>query len=307
MDQIEIGKFIASCRKEQGMTQTILAEKLGISDWAVSKWETGKSMPDSGIMLELCELLKINVNELLSGERIMAESYDERAEENLLAMRREVEEKNRQMLNVEYLIGTPAMIVGLVVCFIASFVEMPIWSRIVLNAFAVVMISAVAFIAVGIEQKAGYYECQKCRHRHVPTYRQTILARHRGWARYMKCPECGKYSWQKKFSSKEDDECSDMTEYSHVGAASFIWLIIGTVIWIVVPVAIAFIWKIKKKEPVTSILIDGAAFFADTWKADPERAGVSDSDGDSGSCRQSLLKCESGFAGVCSRSFSGIV
>ena len=54
MDQIKIGKFIASCRKEQGMTQAVLAEKLGISDRAVSKWETGKSMPDSGIMLELC-------------------------------------------------------------------------------------------------------------------------------------------------------------------------------------------------------------------------------------------------------------
>lgn len=98
MDQIKIGKFIASCRKEQGMTQASLAENLGISDRAVSKWETGKSMPDSGIMLELCDLLKINVNELLSGERIMAEAYDKRAEENLLAMRREVEEKNRQML-----------------------------------------------------------------------------------------------------------------------------------------------------------------------------------------------------------------
>ena len=97
MDQIKIGKFIASCRKEQGMTQAVLAEKLGISDRAISKWETGKSMPDSGIMWELCELLKINVNELLSGERIMAEAYDKRAEENLLAMRREVEEKNRQI------------------------------------------------------------------------------------------------------------------------------------------------------------------------------------------------------------------
>ncbi|MDY6356798.1 MAG: helix-turn-helix transcriptional regulator, partial [Catonella sp.] len=68
MDQIKIGKFIAFCRKEQGMTQAVLAEKLGISDRAISKWETGKSMPDSGIMLDLCELLKINVNELLSGE-----------------------------------------------------------------------------------------------------------------------------------------------------------------------------------------------------------------------------------------------
>ena len=107
MDQIKIGKFIASCRKEQGMTQAVLAEQLGISDRAVSKWETGKSIPDSGIMLELCELLKINVNELLSGERIMAEAYDKRAEENLLAMRREVEEKNRQMLRTEYWLCVP--------------------------------------------------------------------------------------------------------------------------------------------------------------------------------------------------------
>ena len=58
-DQVKIGKFIAACRKDAGFTQAVLAEKLGISDRAVSKWENGKSMPDSGIMLELCELLKL--------------------------------------------------------------------------------------------------------------------------------------------------------------------------------------------------------------------------------------------------------
>ena len=204
MDQTKIGKFIASCRKEQGMTQAVLAEKLGISDRAVSKWETGKSLPDSGIMLELCDLLKINVNELLSGEKIMAESYDKRAEENLLAMRREVEEKNRQMLKAEYWIVFPSVIAALIMVFVASFVEMPVWLRIALIAFALVMIFTVAFIAVGIEQKAGYYECQNCRHRYVPTYWQTNLAPHTGRTRYMKCPECGKRSWQKKMLTKEN-------------------------------------------------------------------------------------------------------
>ena len=204
MDQIKIGKFIATCRKEQGMTQANLAEKLGISDRAVSKWETGKSMPDSGIMLELCEFLKINVNELLSGEKIMVEAYDKRAEENLVAMKKEIEEKNRQLLNTEYLIGFPATVAGLVMCAVASYVEMPVWLRIVLIVFALVMIMAVAFIAVGIEQKAGYYECQNCHHRYVPTYWQTNLAMHMGRTRYMKCPECGKKSWQKKVLTKED-------------------------------------------------------------------------------------------------------
>ena len=151
MDQIKIGKFIAACRKEQGMTQAALAEKLGISDRAVSKWETGKSMPDSGIMLELCSFLGINVNELLSGEKIMTEVYDKRAEENLLEMRRQVEEKNRQLLRTEYLIVIPVVAMGLVLILVAGLVEMSSVWRGTLIFFAVAMIVVFAFIAVGIE------------------------------------------------------------------------------------------------------------------------------------------------------------
>ena len=205
MDQIKIGKFISSCRKEQGMTQAALAEKLGISDRAVSKWETGKSMPDSGIMLELCELLGINVNELLSGERIMTEVYDKRAEENLLEMRRQIEEKNRQLLRTEYLIVIPAVVLGLVLILVTSFIEIPSVWRGTLIFFAVAMIVVFAFIAVGIEQKAGYYECQKCHDKHVPTFWQTNLAPHIGRTRYMKCPVCGKWSYQKKVLTKGDE------------------------------------------------------------------------------------------------------
>ena len=203
MDQIKIGKFIASCRKEEGMTQAELAEKLGISDRAVSKWETGKSMPDSGIMLELCGFLKINVNELLSGERIMAEFYSKQVEENLLAMRREVEERDRRALKLEYWMGFSAVLSGSVLILLASFLVMPFWLRMVLSAFALMMILLVSFIAVGIEQKAGYYECGCCHHRYVPSYRQVILSMHRGRTRYMKCPVCGKRSWQKKVLGEE--------------------------------------------------------------------------------------------------------
>ena len=203
MDQIKIGKFIASCRKEEGMTQAELAEKLGISDRAVSKWETGKSMPDSGIMLELCGFLKINVNELLSGERIMAEFYNKQLEDNLLAMKREVEERDRRALKLEYWLGFSAVLSGSVLILLASFLVMPFWLRMVLSAFALMMILLVSFIAVGIEQKAGYYECGCCHHRYVPSYRQVILSMHKGRARYMKCPVCGKRSWQKKVLGEE--------------------------------------------------------------------------------------------------------
>ena len=134
----------------------------------------------------------------------MAEFYDKRAEENLLAMKREMEEKNGQLLRAEYWIVFPAVLAGFALVFVACFVSMPMWLRVVLLTFVLVMIFAVAFIAVGIEQKAGYYACQKCGHRYVPTYWQTNLAPHTGRTRYMKCPKCGKRSWQRKVLAKED-------------------------------------------------------------------------------------------------------
>ena len=88
MDQEKIGKFIAECRKNKNMTQADLAEKLNITDRAISKWETGKGMPDSSIMLELCERLDISVNELLSGKTINADDYNKKAENNLLEFKK---------------------------------------------------------------------------------------------------------------------------------------------------------------------------------------------------------------------------
>ena len=77
MDQVKIGRFIAECRKKNNLTQMQLAEKLNITDRAISKWENGKAMPDSSIMLDLCSELKISVNELLSGEMVEMKNYDE--------------------------------------------------------------------------------------------------------------------------------------------------------------------------------------------------------------------------------------
>lgn len=83
MNQIKIGAFISDCRKAKGWTQSQLAEKLGITDKAVSKWETGRSMPDLSLFTPLCELLEITLNELLAGEYISEESLKEKSEEVL--------------------------------------------------------------------------------------------------------------------------------------------------------------------------------------------------------------------------------
>ena len=98
MNQIKIGKFIAECRKRNNLTQMQLAQKLNITDRAISKWENGKAMPDSSIMLDLCKELKISVNELLSGEMIDMNNYDKKAEENLLKLNESNEKKKKIIL-----------------------------------------------------------------------------------------------------------------------------------------------------------------------------------------------------------------
>ena len=129
MDQIKIGKFIAECRKKNNLTQMQLAEKLNITDRAISKWENGKGMPDSSIMLDLCNELKISVNELLSGEVIKMNTYNEKLEQNLIDMVKQKEESDKRLLTMEIAIGALISIVFFALIFIASFVKMEDWLR----------------------------------------------------------------------------------------------------------------------------------------------------------------------------------
>ena len=127
MDQVRIGKFIAKCRKESGLTQMQLAEMLNITDRAVSKWETGKAMPDSSIMLELCGILNITVNDLLSGEVITMDDYKVNSEKLLLEMAKQKQEADKKLLALEILIGVLSMIVLLGACAVAAYVPMANW------------------------------------------------------------------------------------------------------------------------------------------------------------------------------------
>ena len=203
MDQLKTGKFIAECRKKVGLTQAQLAEKLNVTDRAVSKWETGRSMPDSSIMLELCAILKINVNELLSGEVIEMENYNEKMEQNLLEVVKQKEENDKRLLALEWVIGILSVIVLFVPIFVGAFVPMEDWLRLVVVFSGFIPGLVGLFIALRIEQVAGYYECKHCGHKHVPTYKEVAKAMHMGRTRYMKCPNCGQWSWQKKVVSKE--------------------------------------------------------------------------------------------------------
>ncbi len=205
MNQVKIGKFIAECRKKQNFTQMQLAEKLGITDRAISKWETGKSLPDSAIMLELCSLLEITVNDLLSGEVVVMEDYSKEMENKLIEMVREKEESDRRLLSLEIFIGVLFSVVMFALIMVASLVQMADWLRVFLILIGFIpFVVAVPFM-IKIEQIAGYYECAKCGHKYVPTYSSVLWAMHMGRTRYMKCPKCHLKSWQKKVLSKEKE------------------------------------------------------------------------------------------------------
>ena len=197
MDQIKIGKFIAECRKKNNLTQMQLAEKLNITDRAISKWENGKAMPDSSIMLDLCNELKISVNELLSGEMIEMKEYNKKTEELLLKMTQEKENNDKELLNMEIFIGILVSIILISCVFVASFVNMPNWLKIGLIIIGLIpFIIGVAY-AIKIEQVAGYYECQNCHYKYVPKYKDVLLALHIGRNRKMKC-QCGNINYHKK-------------------------------------------------------------------------------------------------------------
>jgi len=203
MDQVKIGKFIAERRKQVGLTQMQLAEKLNITDRAVSKWENGRSMPDSSIMLELCGMLGITVNDLLNGEVITMEDYNKKSEQILLEMARQKEEMDKKYLALEIVIGV-ASVIGFLSCIcIAALAPIEEWLRYVMIAVAFVPFLICMFAAIRIEQTAGYYECAVCHHKHVPTYNSVLWAMHFGRTRYMKCPKCHKRSWQRKVISKD--------------------------------------------------------------------------------------------------------
>ena len=203
MDQIKIGKFIKECRNKNNLTQNELAEKLGITDRAVSKWENGRAMPDSSLMLDLCKELKITVNDLLSGEVVSVNNYNENSEKIILEMVKEKEKNDKLLLRCEILMGVVCISIMLALTAVASLVTMEESLRILLILIGLVPLLIATPFMLKIEQIAGYYECKECGHKYVPTYKAVNIAMHFGRTRYMKCPKCHKRSWQKKVVSKD--------------------------------------------------------------------------------------------------------
>ena len=204
MDQIVIGKFIASERKRKGYTQRQLADFLEISDKTISKWERGNGFPDVSLLLPLCNELDITVNELLCGERVSEEDYQKKAEENMMSMIKEREENKKKVIltTITGLIATVAFItLILVVCVYTEVMALPV--KIVLICIACGIFVPGLIVAMEGDRTVGYYKCKACGELFIPTFGEYTLGMHILTTRYLRCPKCGKATWCKKVLSKD--------------------------------------------------------------------------------------------------------
>ena len=202
MNQIKIGKFIAECRKNKGLTQKQLADKLNITDRAVSKWETGRSLPDVMIMLDLCGELDISVNDLLNGEVITMENNKQKNEQLLLDMAKDLERKNKTIWTSMWVIMIVSMIALFAGFLIAKFlIPEGVWQLVVILGICIVFLIP-CFYALKLEVSVGAYKCKNCGYEIVPTYSEVLWAMHRGFTRHLRCPKCNKRTWCKKVIKK---------------------------------------------------------------------------------------------------------
>lgn len=116
MNQEKIGKFILECRKNKKLTQSELAEKLGVTDKSISNWENGRNMPDLSLFKPLCDILEISINDLISGEKVRKDKYQEKFEENIISTIDYTTKKINEKNNV---IGIVCIIFGLILAVTA--------------------------------------------------------------------------------------------------------------------------------------------------------------------------------------------
>ena len=201
MDYKKIGAFIATERKSKKLTQAKLAEKIFVSEKTVSKWENGNGIPDTNSLLKLCEVFDVSLNELLSGERGVAENKSQN-DKLLLDMAKEIEQKNKIIWTSMWVImitSITALLAGITIS--AFLIPEGVWQLVIILALCVVFLIP-CFYALKLEVSVGVYKCKKCGQEIVPTYSQALMAMHMGTTRYLKCPNCKKHSWCKKVLKK---------------------------------------------------------------------------------------------------------
>lgn len=190
MEPTRISRFIAERRKALGLTQRQLAEQLSVSDKAVSKWETGRGLPDVLLMPPLCAALGITVNDLLSGERVGEGDYRKKAEENMMELMRENAE-NRQRLLQSIACGGVTVVAVCALVALAAFLPLPTLARVALLLLAMATAVVGIWAAATLDARAGWFECPHCKELFAPAMADYVKGRHTFTRRRLTCPHCG--------------------------------------------------------------------------------------------------------------------
>ncbi|MBR7056804.1 MAG: helix-turn-helix transcriptional regulator [Oscillospiraceae bacterium] len=195
MDQNQIGKFIASERKERQLTQQQLAERLGISNKTVSKWECGNGFPDVSLMQALCKELDLDVSELLAGKRLESAALKKQAEENLLTQIRLQQQTKRSKIRFLYCtVAFNAVAMSIVIYVVAKFTDvLPDNIKGILIVFFGWMLGLSIFAALIQERKNAMYKCPKCETSFQPSAIGFLLSPKKMNNRWLKCPHCHKF------------------------------------------------------------------------------------------------------------------
>ena len=197
MDYHKIGNLILIERKEKKLTQAKLAEKIFVSEKTISKWENGNGFPDTTLLLKLCDIFNLSLNELLSGERNKKQD-----DQLLLDMAKEIEQKNKTIWNSMWVIMVVSIVALLGGIFVSALlIPEGVWQLVSILALCIIFLIP-CFYALKLEVCVGTYKCKKCGEHIVPTYKEVLNAMHMGTTRYLKCPKCNRRTWCKKVLKK---------------------------------------------------------------------------------------------------------
>lgn len=202
MDLYLIGKFIQEQRKLKKLTQLQLAEKIGVSEKTISKWECGYGFPDSSLILPLCNVLEISANELLSGRKLEDKEYQQNAEDNILKLLQE-KKASKKKLGISICLAVLTLLASFTLFLVSGLSEMPDYLRVILIIIGFIVLFVGLILTCFIDNDYGSYECRNCGERFVPSMTQYIGAMHSLTTRHLKCPHCGKRTWAKRKLTKE--------------------------------------------------------------------------------------------------------
>ncbi len=200
MDITKIGQFIRKLRKENSLTQKEVADQLNVSEKTISKWETGNGFPEISLMLPLCKLFKISINELLSGERLDENQYVEKAEENMTYLVDKTAPRKKVIIStISCILSTLS---SLILILISAYFISQLWLRLVMIGIALIIIFSNILVILLVAVSTEIYTCENCKEKFVPTFSHYLLAPHTFKRRYLKCPHCGKKSWNRSHIRK---------------------------------------------------------------------------------------------------------